>query len=85
MSQWGGVSIAYPWRPTEMKAYLTLRCPICPNRSFRSVNMAEKHGLKDHGGAMVTFKSEWVGLPATAYRGWASAANRGRCLRWQIN
>ena len=41
---------------TEMKAYLTLRCPICPNRSFRSVNMAEKHGLQDHGGAMVALR-----------------------------
>ena len=54
--------------PIPMKAYLTLRCCACANRSFRSVFRAERHSLEQHGGR-VRFTAEWVGLPATLYKG----------------
>ena len=53
---------------TEMKAYLTLRCPVCPNQFFRSVGTTEVHLLKEHGGMHVPL-AEWIGLPAIAYKG----------------
>ena len=51
-----------------MKAYLVLRCRICPNQSFRSVNSAEAHMISEHGG-MIAVDAEWVGLPANIYKG----------------
>ena len=53
---------------TPMKGYLTLRCSICKNINFRSVNTAENHALKIHGDG-VGIVTEWVGLPATTYSG----------------
>ena len=51
-----------------MKTYLTLRCPICPNQSFRSLNVAEAHILQRHEGRPLP-RAEWVALPAGVYAG----------------
>ena len=51
-----------------MSSYLMIRCSECPNRTFRSIDVAEEHMLRCHKMPCGTgFTVEWVVLPTGSF------------------